>query len=243
MTTCGRALPGGNSGRTVEEDGLRLAGALWRFWYVRGHYSEGRQWLGRALARTQPGVVGEDGPTSEEPSAARAKALSGAGNLALGQSDHAGARALYEESLTIQRQLGDQGGIAGSLNNLGMVASAQGDYAGARALYEESLTILRPLGHQQFLANVLSSLGHVAYGQGDYGEARALYAESLTIRRQLGDIDQGISYALMQPGDGGLSSRRLCCGAGLVRGGPDDPAAVGGSGGHCGWAGQPGEGG
>src|SRR5262249_21918057 len=39
----------------AEEDsaqvGLRLAGALWRFWEVRGQYSEGRAYLAEALGR------------------------------------------------------------------------------------------------------------------------------------------------------------------------------------------------
>jgi predicted ATPase len=35
----------------TSETGLRLVGALYWFWYVRGHLSEGRRWLERALAR------------------------------------------------------------------------------------------------------------------------------------------------------------------------------------------------
>ena len=82
--------------------------------------------------------------------------------MASDQGDYAGARALYEESLTIQRQLGNQQGIADALNNLGNVAYAQGDYAGARALHEESLTIRRQLGDQRGIADSLGNLGAVA---------------------------------------------------------------------------------
>src|SRR5215204_5645368 len=49
---------------------LRLAGALWRFWWMRGYYDEGRRWLEAALAK--------DGRAS----AARAKALEAVGWLA-----------------------------------------------------------------------------------------------------------------------------------------------------------------
>ena len=162
----------------VQEE-LRLAGALGLFWQIRGHLSEGRQWLGRALTRGET--------LGREASAARAKALRRAGILASAQGDYGAARALYEESLTIYRQIGVQQGIAGTLGGLGIVASAQGDYGAARALHEESLTILRQIGDRRGIANTLGNLGNVAYAQGAYGAARALYEESLTIRRLLGD--------------------------------------------------------
>ena len=101
------------------EGGLRLCGALQRFWWTRGHLSEGREWCARVL-----GKAGAEERTSE-----RAKALNVAGVLARRQGDYPAARALHEESLAIRRQLGDRRGMAASLNNLGNVAVKQGDLA------------------------------------------------------------------------------------------------------------------
>ena len=173
------------------EENLRLAGALWRLWYIRGHCSEGRCWLGRTLERSQ----GREHAGSLEALAVRSKALNGAGNLAESQGDYAEARALHGESLAIRRQLGNQQGIAASLGNLGNVAYHQGDYAGARALHEESLAIKRQFGSPQSLAASLGNLGNVALCQGDYAGARALHEESLAVERQLGN-QQGIAESL-----------------------------------------------
>ncbi len=89
--------------------GLRLCGALQRFWWTRGHFSEGRQWCTRVLCKD-----GAEARTRE-----RAYALNAAGVLSFDQADYPAARALHEESLAIRRELGDRSGIAASLNNLG----------------------------------------------------------------------------------------------------------------------------
>ncbi len=158
--------------------GLRLAGAIWRFWYVRGYLGEGRAWLSRMLLATR-----SDEPTA----AARAKALDGAGMLARRQGDYAAARALHEEALVIQRGLGDRRGIASSLSNLGIVAREQNDYATAKALYGESLALRRELGDQWGIGAALNNLGLVVLHDGDFPAARALYGESLKVFRDLGN--------------------------------------------------------
>ena len=165
--------------------GLRLCGALQRFWWTRGHISEGREWCARALAGAQ----------AEELTPARAKALSAAGLLAYWQGDYTSARARHEECLAIRRQLGDRGGMGISLNNLGMVARSQGDHASARALYEECLAIKRELGDRWGLAATLNNLGNLAAAQGDYHASRTQLEESLAIQRELGDRG-GIATAL-----------------------------------------------
>jgi predicted ATPase/DNA-binding winged helix-turn-helix (wHTH) protein len=197
--------------------GLRLCGALGRFWWTRGHCTEGRQWCTRFLCkagaeertRERANVLNAAGvlcyfqgdyPAArafhEESLAIRrglgdrpgvAVSLGNLANVALHQGDYPAARALLEESLAIHRELGDRFGIAVSLSNLGNVGVNQGDYPAARALYEESLAICRELGHRFGIAASLSNLGNVAINQGDYSAARALLEESLPIGRELGD--------------------------------------------------------
>ncbi len=166
------------------EAALRLVGALWRFWAVRGYFGEGRGWLEAALKESSDASPGF-----------RAKALNAAGYLALSRGDYPTARSLLEESLAIQRQLGEQAGIAISLSNLGAAAIQRGDHAVARSLHEESLAIRRQLGDKVDIAVSLNDLGGAVIQQGDYAMARSLLEESLTIRRQLGD-KAGIAVSL-----------------------------------------------
>lgn len=156
--------------------GQRLAGTLWRYWYLRGYWSEGRGWLGRALSL--------EGATGL---ALRARLLGGAGVLATMQDEYAVAREMYEESLTIRRKLGDATGIAALYANLGEVAFQQCDYTVARHLYEESLKLARNEGDNKTIAYLLSYLGRIAREQGDIERATALWEEGLHVARDTGD--------------------------------------------------------
>jgi predicted ATPase/class 3 adenylate cyclase len=172
------ALEWGRNNPDVEATGLRLAGALWRFWHMRGRYmGEGRQWLASMLSV----------PSNRTGGAIRARALNGAGNLAFLQTDYSAANAYHHESLSIKRAMGDRAGVAISLNNLGNVSQTQADYASARILYNESLAIKRELGDRQGIIASLSNLGNVANAQGDYAAARALHEECRAMRNEAGD--------------------------------------------------------
>src|SRR5205823_5702426 len=164
-----RAALGWSGVQGQAEAGLRLGGALWWFWYVRGYGTEGREHLAGLLAL----------PAAEARTGARAKALHGAGKLAEAQGDSGAARALLEESLAINRELGNKLGIASSLQGLGMAAHDQGDNGAARALLEESLAIFRELGNKNGIAWSLYHLRSVALSQEEYGPARTLLEESL----------------------------------------------------------------
>jgi len=180
----------GETQRSMEM-ALRLGGALRPFWWGRGHWSEGRAFLERALAaaRSLPGP-------RIDPSV-RAKALMAAANLAFVQSDYAQTEVLCEESLALYRELGDHYGIAFSLYRLGNVAWVRGNIAEARSLTEAALALFREVDHREYVAYSLFSLALVASSQGKYARACALYEESVAIHRELGN-KRGIAHSLSQ---------------------------------------------
>jgi predicted ATPase/DNA-binding CsgD family transcriptional regulator len=168
------------SSQEAAEIGLRIGGAIWRFWAVRGLPTEGREQLERALSVPEEVLQACS-------AGSRANALNRAGYLAERQGDYSSARSLIQAALVLGREAGDKQSMSVSLNTLGIVAKEQGDYTGARALYEESLALRRELGDKWGITASLNNLGSVAYEQGDYTGARVLIEESLALRRELGD--------------------------------------------------------
>ena len=166
------------------EIGLRTAGAMHRFWYVRGYLSEGRAESDRLLAAdAHLRQHGSSAPFKQS----RAKTLNGVGRLALDQGDHPVARAALEEALALGRELGDKQSMALSLNSLAGVLLVGDDYVAAHALLEESLRLRREIRDMRGIALSLNNLGIVAMTQGDYPKAHALYEESLAVAQQSGD--------------------------------------------------------
>ena len=163
---------------------LRLAAALWRFWWQRGFFREGRQWLEQALA------VGDDAAA-----ATRATARDGAGALAEAQGDLAAAAIHHEAALALRRQIGDRRGEVRSLVDFGIIADKLGDAARAIQLFEEGLAIAREDGDRPRLAASLANLGFVLLDQGDHHRAVAVFKESLELFRDLGD-ERNLSYVL-----------------------------------------------
>jgi predicted ATPase/DNA-binding CsgD family transcriptional regulator len=164
-----------------QELGLRLAAALWWFWWVRGYLSEGRAWLERAISSSPK----DTSPTSSI--ASRAIALYRVAFLAQSQGDYASAAALGEESLALFHSLGDSRGIAWAHYVLGIIALMQGGYAGAMAHYDASLALFRDVSDTRGLAWTLNDQASVALLQGDHAGAATRFEESLALFRSLGD--------------------------------------------------------
>jgi len=167
------------------EMALRLGGALRRLWIVHGHWSEGRNFLERALAESK-GV----------PAAVQVKALITAANLANMQTDSDRAEVLAEKSRELCQELGDTRGLALSLRLLAVVATKRGDLAAARSLSEEALMLFREVGDQEGAGLSLSGLGWLAMIQGEYAKGRALFEESLALHRQVGN-KEGMARSLI----------------------------------------------
>jgi predicted ATPase/class 3 adenylate cyclase len=161
------------------EMGLRLAGALERFWDVRGYLSEGRSSLERFLAQDE-----RTGRTATL--AVRARALGAAGKLAESQSDYDAAIAHSEESLALCRAMEDKQGAAQALNTLGM-AYRQSDKLLAAQFFGESLELRREIGDKSGIARVLNNLGNLAYIEGGAERAAPLYRQSLAMAQEAGD--------------------------------------------------------
>lgn len=106
-------------------------------------------------------------------------------SLGVVAEDDPTARALFEESLAIRRELGFE--IAIALNRIGSLAARQGDYAAARPLHEEGLALCQQSGAKDGVAQSLEGLADVARLQGDHAQALSLYKRSLTVWRELGE--------------------------------------------------------
>ena len=176
---------------------LRLAGSLWRYCYLRGHYEQGRGWLEGALA------VGDDAPST-----ARAKAYLGAGALTFLQCEYDRARDLLQEALALYRVLEDDGGGASASQMLGSIARERGEYARAEALHEESLALFSKLGDEAGQAQSLNYLAYAAWLQGKHQRANELCEETLHRFSGLGD-NEVVVWALISQGASALYSGDL----------------------------------
>ena len=164
----------GASGQT--QLALGLAGALSRFWYLRGHLAEGRRCLESALR------------ADELPTAARARALNGAAVVAAnGEGDLENGRLRAEEALALHRTLGDEWGASYSIFMLGYIATEESDWAKAKPLFEESLRAFRELGDEHYTLLATDGLAWIHAELGHPQRSRALHEEVLLRARAQSD--------------------------------------------------------
>jgi predicted ATPase/DNA-binding XRE family transcriptional regulator len=218
--------------------GLRLAGALGLYWEVRHLISEGRGWFERILAIADAHTDAHDASPDTSPDAThhslasqdrtwrslRARAVNGAGSLAMWQGDYPAASARLEEALAMRRELGDERAIAASLNNLGGLALLQGDFRRSRALWEETLDVRQRLGEPRGMALAQLNCGIIAHRQGRSRHAHEWLIAAEAAFHALGDEAMralalaGLGEVLRQRGDAAGAAAALNEGLLVARG-------------------------
>jgi predicted ATPase/class 3 adenylate cyclase len=163
---------------------LRLASALAIFWYVRGFYAEGVDWLERALASPH---------AAESP--VFAKGLWGAGMLAVLTGDPDGGSKRLQQGLELARAIDDQQTVARSLTMLGLLAFFGHDLRQACALLEQGIDAAREAGDLWSLADGLGTIGSIYPLRGELDAGENAASEGLRIARANHDA-HGIRMSL-----------------------------------------------
>ena len=152
---------------------LRIAGALFGFWFENSHFVELRTRLVAAVK------------ADHRPTAARAKALIGAGDILSISDDDAGATRSAVDALAIYRTLDDRSGSADALHRLGVSATERGECEAALPLLEEARKLFEETDDRDAVLNVTRSLGWTYERLGDRERARQLYSGNLAEARAI----------------------------------------------------------
>jgi predicted ATPase/DNA-binding NarL/FixJ family response regulator len=179
---------------------LKLAGALWPIWYVRGPYHEGREWIERALARG-----------GDADAASRGRALLACGLLAIMQGDVARAEGCFAEALPIARGGRFSLAEANALLGLLWVAVQKDELARAAEFGQEALLLTWTTDDPQVAkvtaGMILDNLGSIAFVQGNLGLATTRFTQALAHQREVGhhwgeaNSLTGLGYVARKRGD------------------------------------------
>ena len=162
-----------SAGRTQEA--LELAGALYRFWNLRGYPGEGRDRLERLLAREPAG------------SSARMRALHGAAVVATSTGDPETAEKRAEEARDLAHTLGDTWGEAYAVFMLGIAATERKDWSAALPFFETSLDAFDRLGDDHYVLVAADGVAWASRELGDRELSKRLHEETLARARASGD--------------------------------------------------------
>jgi tetratricopeptide (TPR) repeat protein len=175
---------------------LRLSAGAWRFWQARGHLHEARTRLDQVLAM-------EGGELR-----CRAKAVEALGGILWWLSEIDQVVDVYDQALTMQRELGDKKEIANALYNVALslaFGERQDPVASGRAL-DEAEKLYTDLGDVGGLGDVEWARGNlIAYSSDDLATAIVHCKRSIDYYRQAGN-EFGMGWGLFEVGD---MSRRL----------------------------------
>jgi predicted ATPase/DNA-binding SARP family transcriptional activator len=165
------------------EAGVRIAGALGRYWWIRGYLREGRRHCDVALEQA-----------GEMQSPAVARALRFAAGLAWAQGDHDGATAYATRAIEVARATGAADEELGAYTVLGMVASQRGDFRTASMYFERTLAGGLEHGIYNHVTSARLNLGEVLLRTGDAARAAEIFEQLLETHTRAGVLE-GVGLA------------------------------------------------
>ncbi len=162
-----------------QEIGLRTASAIWRFWQLRGHLIEGREWFDRLLPSSEgaealdPGVL--------------AAAHTAAGGITYWQNALDEAEAHYSAALDLDRRHDRADRLGDDLYNLAFVAMLRADYDLARQRFTESVELFAAAGQSDRLADTTAARGALELRAGTLEAARDFLEEGRRLHLEQGN--------------------------------------------------------
>ncbi|MEV0716621.1 DUF4062 domain-containing protein [Asanoa sp. NPDC050611] len=166
------------------ESALRLAEAIWVFWWLHGHIDEALRYLTRIFEMSE--YLSRRG---------YGRALLSAGTMSLASGDLARGGPRLERALLILREVGDMEGIARAAGPLGHLAVVQHDFERARPLIEEASRLSAQIGDDWQASIYHSRLGTIALLEDDHDAAADEFHTALVAAQQVDD-SLGTSVAL-----------------------------------------------
>ena len=93
----------------------------------------------------------------------------------------------YQQSLEINRHLGQQRGVAANLIEMAQVQNTMGKPDAALASFKQALEIQRQIGAKKEMGDTLINIGDLNESRGQHDAALDVYKQSLQIQRDAGD--------------------------------------------------------
>ena len=165
------------------EIALRIGQGIFRFWFRRGLWREGLDWLEQALMleETYPGT----------PPDIRSKALRAAGTMAQMLSQFERTDRHFQAALALAYQLEDDQLVAATYCSLGILRKDQGRFDEALAYFDQSIAYQSEHGLKfpwQSKADTLLRMGH-------FDEAKVLYQQARALNQKISD-EEGLAHTL-----------------------------------------------
>jgi predicted ATPase/DNA-binding CsgD family transcriptional regulator len=165
------------------EAGLKLAGPLYWYFWMRGHLREGQRWLETGLERSEHAAP-----------EVRARAEMALAVTCSFLGDHAEGTAFGTAALAYYEEAGPTRDLVWTLVTLGYIAFAVGDLDRAQALAERAADLAEVVGVQAHPGQAILLKAQVARARGDAGTALPLVHEARAAFSEAGD-DWGTASA------------------------------------------------